>query len=306
MKNHAELSRILTSFLGSGKKIKDETIYKCPFCHHRKPKLQVSIDRGLWQCWVCHSKGRSIYSLLKKIGVDRKFLGRVSELTKDQSRWREKKSDESEDTPLFLPMGFRPIMDGDDGTLDYRHARAYLKRRGVTEADIIKYNIGYCAEGSYGGYLIIPSYDRDARLNYFVARAFYDISQKYKNPPASKNVVMFDLHTNWNAPVTLVEGVFDAMAVKRNAVPLLGKFVPRQLHTRIMETKPPELRIMLDSDARSDALKIAKRYMDQGIHVTLVELPGKDPSDLGFEAVDSLDSITMGFESLMKQKIRNA
>lgn len=306
MKNHAELSRIVSSVLGSGKKIKDEEIYRCPFCHHRKPKLQVSVDRGLWQCWVCHSKGRSIYSLLKKMGVDRKVLDRVSELTKDQKQRRDKTSDESEDTPLFLPMGFRPIMDGDDGTLDYRHARAYLKRRGVTDADIIKYNIGYCNDGTYDGYLIIPSYDKDARLNYFVARAFYDVSQKYKNPPASKNVVMFDLHINWRATVTLVEGVFDAIAVKRNAIPLLGKFVPTELHNRIMETKPPELRIMLDSDARTDALKIAKRYMDQGFHVTLVDLPGKDPSDMGFEAVDELEPITMGFEALMRQKIRHA
>ena len=38
---------------------------------------------------------------------------------------------------------------------------------------------------------------------------------KYKNPPVSKNVIMFENQVNWKEPITLVEGVFDAMAVKK-------------------------------------------------------------------------------------------
>lgn len=48
---------------------------------------------------------------------------------------------------------------------------------------------------------------------------------KYKNPPAPKDTVIFDLYINWNMPVILCEGVFDAIAIKRNAIPLLGKTV---------------------------------------------------------------------------------
>ena len=44
---------------------------------------------------------------------------------------------------------------------------------------------------------------------------------------------MFENQINWNEPITLVEGVFDAMAVKRNAIPLLGKFVPKTLNDTI-------------------------------------------------------------------------
>ncbi len=38
--------------------------------------------------------------------------------------------------------------------------------------DIIKYNIGFCNEGPYGGRVIIPSYDDNGKLNYFIARDY--------------------------------------------------------------------------------------------------------------------------------------
>ena len=44
---------------------------------------------------------------------------------------------------------------------------------------------------------------------------------------------MFENQINWDEPITLVEGVFDAMAVKRNAIPILGKFIPKTLNDSI-------------------------------------------------------------------------
>ena len=38
---------------------------------------------------------------------------------------------------------------------------------------------------------------------------------KYKNPPVSKNVTIFENHINWKKPITLCEGVFD-VSIKRN------------------------------------------------------------------------------------------
>ena len=39
--------------------------------------------------------------------------------------------------------------------------------------DILKHNIGYCDEGKYSNRIIIPSYDSDGQLNFFVGRDFY-------------------------------------------------------------------------------------------------------------------------------------
>jgi hypothetical protein len=76
--------------------------------------------------------------------------------------------------------------------------------------------------------IVIPSYSSEAKLNYFVARNFDPNSPvKYKNPPINKNIVPFELFVNWSSPLVLCEGPFDALAIKRNAIPLLGK-----AHTR--------------------------------------------------------------------------
>ena len=94
-----------------------------------------------------------------------------------------------------------------------RQALAYLKRRNVSKADILRYNIGYCDGGVYDKMIIIPSYSHEGSLNYLVARNFNEHSPvKYKNPPMSKDVVPFELFINWSSPLVLVEGMFDALA----------------------------------------------------------------------------------------------
>ena len=52
----------------------------------------------------------------------------------------------------------------------YKGAFDALVECGVNKEDITKYNIGYCDGGMYSNRIIIPSYDLDNRLNYFIAR----------------------------------------------------------------------------------------------------------------------------------------
>jgi hypothetical protein len=69
----------------------------------------------------------------------------------------------------------------------------YLSQRGITIKQIVKYNIGYCKDGLYSRRVIIPSYNSDGQLNYFVSRSYYpDEKMKYKNPPISKNVICLE------------------------------------------------------------------------------------------------------------------
>ena len=48
----------------------------------------------------------------------------------------------------------------------------------------------------------------------FIKRIFPNSRFKYKNPPMSKDTVVFELFINWNEPIVLVEGSFDAIAVR--------------------------------------------------------------------------------------------
>ena len=144
---------------------------------------------------------------------------------------------EDADTKVFisLPKEFISLGESPKGfNPEYKHAIHYLTQRGIGIKDIIKYNIGYCKEGLYGQRVIIPSYNSDGSLNYFVSRSYCpENKMKYKNPPISKNVICFDSQVNWNEPIILCEGVFDAITIKRNAIPLLGKFPSRILVEKI-------------------------------------------------------------------------
>ena len=146
--------------------------------------------------------------------------------------------------------------------------------------------------------------DSNGNLNYFVARSFYNSPLKYKNPPAPKDTVIFDLYINWNMPVVLCEGVFDAMAIKRNAVPLLGKTVQETLLKKLINSTK-EVIVCLDSDAQDTIYKVTEKLLRHGIKVSRVNLTEGDPSDLGFSVMSYAlqKSIPVNEYDLIKQKI---
>ena len=128
---------------------------------------------------------------------------------------------------------------------------------------------------------------------------------KYKNPPTSKDIIGFDLFINWDEPIVLCEGVFDAMAIKRNAIPLFGKTIPKKLMKKIYEKQTKTIYILLDSDAIKDALKITDKLMKNGINVYFVKLKNEDPSDMGFKRVTNLikKSEETSFSDLIRMRL---
>ena len=108
---------------------------------------------------------------------------------------------------------------------------------------------------------------------------------KYKNPPAPKDTVIFDLYINWNMPVILCEGVFDAIAIKRNAIPLLGKTVQDALLQKMINRHVSEVTVILDADAKDTLIKVCDKLMRHNINVSTVMLDNGDPSDLGYKTM---------------------
>jgi len=275
----------LTGVLGSHLTLKgNELAFYCPFCNHHKQKLQVNTETQKWHCWTCNSGGKKLTSLLKKLDVDRKTISIIREIYGD-SNYNPQLEDADAKVFISLPKEFISLSETPMGfNPEYKHAIHYLTQRGITEKDIIKYNIGYCKEGLYGQRVIIPSYNSDGSLNYFVSRSYYpDNKMKYKNPPISKNVICFDSQVNWNEPIILCEGVFDAITIKRNAIPLLGKFPSRTLVEKIFMSGITDIIISLDNDAINEALKAAEYFRKQGIHVKMMYLKDKDAADMGYE-----------------------
>ena len=64
--------------------------------------------------------------------------------------------------------------------------------------DILKYQIGYCEKGRYANKIIIPTFNADGVLDYFVARSFEkEPYVKYRNPSVSRNIIPNEHLINW-------------------------------------------------------------------------------------------------------------
>ena len=181
----------------------------------------------------------------------------------------------------------------------------YLLSRGVRAEDIVKYNIGYCESGEYDNKVIIPSYDGSGKLNYFVGRSFYDTKFKHKNPKVSKDIVGFYLLVNWDTPIILCEGAFDAISIRRNAIPLFGKSIQPNLEKKILGKLVKKLYICLDSDAIKNAIGLAKKFMSYGIQTHLVALDNRDASELGYEQINKkiYDTPPLDLKKLMEYQL---
>jgi DNA primase len=177
-----------------------------------------------------------------------------------------------------------------DTSLEYRHAISYLKKRSITLNDILKYNIGYCKTGRYRNRIIVPSYDKKGDINYFIARSFEtDPGRKYDAPSCNKNqLIGLEYFINWSVPVILCEGMFDAIAIRRNAIPLFGKTIPESLMIKLVTSEVKTVYLALDKDAFKQAIDHAQSLINLGKEVYLIELEGKDPSELGFNDITKL------------------
>jgi DNA primase len=300
---------LIDSVLGTGKPTsKGNRAYFCPECKHHKQKLEVNLDESLshfqsYNCWACGFKGKKLTTLFKKLEVDYDKISELKLLVKSSSK--EFKTENIPSEKISLPKEFISLINP-PSSLTAKHALHYLKNRGITEDDIIKYNVGYCEFGVYSNMIIIPSYDAKGNLNYFISRNFNKNSSiKYKNPNISRDIIGLELFINWNVPIILCEGIFDAVAIKRNAIPLLGKTIQPNLMKKIINSAVEKIYIALDKDAIKQALKFCEELMNEGKEVYLVDLQEKDPSDTGFEVFTKIIQSTksLSFEDLLFKKL---
>ena len=290
----------------SSKKARENHAFHCPFCNHRKKKLEINFatnEKGEnpWECWVCRTRGRTIRSLLKQLKTPREQAAEILKYLPKGSQ-----IDYKQLSIIELPEEYQTLFNSSQTSVVANLVKKYLYERGLTNDDFIKYQIGYATSGNFGGRVIVPSFNQSNQLNYFIARSYDGSFFKYKNPEVSKDVIFFENLINWNTPIILCEGVFDAIAIKRNAIPLLGKSISDTLYKKILTSKVNDIYIALDNDAQKRAIEIAHKFLNQGKRVFLVEMADKDPSDMGFEAftkhVQQAEELDLG--ALMLHKLQ--
>ena len=269
-----EKLEILEGVLGRPYQSGEEYLFHCPKCQHDKRKLSVNVDKGVFKCWVCGYSGLKIEKLLKRYAPYSEYkkwkdLDGTVDITSFEDLF--KKQEEPIPEVVKLPDSFKTLT-GRSQTFTSRYAMSYLKNRGITKDDILRWKIGFCDDGEYSGRVCIPSFDESGDLNYFIARSYGKQFPKYKNPPSSRDIVFNDLYIDWQQPVVMVEGVFDAI-VAGNSVPILGSFLKEgsKLFQKIIKEKAT-IYMALDPDAIEKERIIINSLLDYDITVYKVDV----------------------------------
>lgn len=264
--------KILNNFLGRSYKSNEEYLYKCPKCGHHKRKLSVNFDKNVFKCWICDYSGKNIFYLVRSHGshADKQDWKKVANIVDFSEQEKEIQKIEVE-----LPKEFITLTGKHISPLSIP-ARKYLADRGITEEQIVWWKMGYCPDGKYANRIVVPSFDMDGELTYFISRSYDNNWIKYLNPPAEKDFIFNELYLDWNKDITIVEGVFDAVAVG-NAIPLLGSTIKEDSYIfQTIVEKCDTLYFALDADAAAKEDKIINLFMSYGIECYKIDTTGFD------------------------------
>ncbi len=273
----------------------------CPFCNNpnqHKLKMILNLEKSVYHCWVCNSKGTSIPWLIKKLSpqyYDKSLeLFPHKTLNQNEDEWKNILQGLSDSTTInviaekaILPTGFELCtMNLSSKDPDVRDVVNYLLKRGCSEHKMWMLRFGVSKDHNFHRMLIIPSFDDKGDLNYYTCRKIdantFD-AFKYKNCEVSKKSIIFnDLLINWKQPLTLVEGPLDLLKTNDNSTCLLGSSLPKDgiLFKKIVENKTPII-LALDHDAYSKAIKIAQDLMYYDVEVKIMDTSiAKDVGDM--------------------------
>lgn len=197
-------------------------------------QFRVSVSRNCWNCFGNCGQGGNVIDLVQLLaGVSFReaalllqewFMPTIG--TSASSGTPAASSLHPPSMPSLPPPAEEPGDDetGDNPPLSFelkslKQDHPYAAERGLTNATVKGYGIGYCSKGCLRGYLAIPIRNREGQLVAYIGRWPGDPpgdTPKYKLPKGfRKNLELFNLDraTQGDAsqPLLVVEGVFDCL-----------------------------------------------------------------------------------------------
>ena len=133
---NAVLLSAISNVLGKGKETSGNNYaFECPFCHHKKPKLEINLvpnSKGdnPWHCWVCNAKGKTLVGLFRKIKASSE---KISEIKSILGFTEKKEEDDSTIIKVELPKEYKPLINLSRTDIIAKHALQYLKKCGITK-----------------------------------------------------------------------------------------------------------------------------------------------------------------------------
>ena len=274
----------------------------CPFCLAsgkitKKKKLSIDLEKGIYHCWVCESKGRNVGRVAIKFSQQ-----------KDSARLLHsfycKKSDNDdviEEELISLPGDFKLIAHLKTSKRFKLH-RNYLSRRGFSHEKLQNFRVGVSEEYGYHDRVIFPSFDKDQNLNYFISRSIdpnCNPSFRYKNASNQRKDVIFrSIDLDMKQELVLVEGVFDLVNCPKNSTCILGSWLSDDylLFREIVANRTPVV-LCLDPDAKSKAFKIAKLLSSYCVDVKIAQHTERDFGDMSIDEVNYFISTAKQYDN---------
>ena len=211
---------------------------------------------------------------------------------------------------MTLPEGSVLLAQASLRDPDVLSVKNYLFHRGLTKIDLCRWRIMAVKTGSFRRKAIIPSFDSEGNLNYYVARSINtNDTIRYRNSQVSKeNIIFNEIDIDWSQKVFLVEGVFDAIKCPENTIPLLGSSLSKRsyLYKKIVSNQTPCV-VAIDPDLKEKAFKLADLLSSSGCEVQVSFAPnGKDWGDLSKEHTKRILSQSECYSRMMRitHKIR--
>jgi DNA primase len=267
---------LLKKILGKSYNKGEEYLFYCPKCDHHKRKLSINIQKNVFKCWVCDWSGRDIYRIIRRYG-DYNVKGDWRNLDQkiEIHNFHEKLFgvvDKIVPQKIDLPNEFISLVNKNLPRTSILPLN-YLESRGVFKDDVVRWKIGYCSSGEYGGRIVIPSFDCSGDVNYYVTRSYDHDWRKYLNPKVSKNIIFNHLYLDFDEDLIIVEGVFDAIKADNNAVPLLGSTLTENsmLFYEIIKNDTP-VYLALDLDADKKTNKLIDLFLKYDIEVYRINI----------------------------------
>ena len=283
-----------------------EISVRCPYCGKPgKSKMCIIIDTDVYHCWVCEAKGRGLGKLIAKVNSSKveEYFSRYASVNKKQ-----KEEVTEPEIKIELPEDFSMIMTGNRSDPSWKAVTKYALSRGFNKKTLWSFRAGYSSTFEWKRRLILPSFDREGKLNYITGRSIDpDNKFRYKNLSAPRTSLVFnEMDVDWSKPLLLAEGPLDLVKVKMNKTCLLGSTLSQDslLFQRIVENQTPII-LILDQDAKAKAVKIAESLSNYSVPVKLNFPPGEsDLNDMDENTVEHFIASAQQYDYKLKLKLK--
>lgn len=261
---------------------------------HHKPRLSLSFKKNMAHDWVTNWSGslEKILDILKVSEFDKKLLlGDNYFINKDKD----------ENKKIYLPNCYDLLDKYDIANnkiilkKEVNYYLNYLNKRKVLLRDILVYKIKFNNKFKSLNFL---SYDKNNNYRGFVSK---NIDRNYYFCKFDYEALFFENIIDFDKPIILVEGVFDAINLKNNSIPILGKninYVTKRLNKLKFNNR---IYLMLDSDVSFKQIrniydKLSK-YFSVGA-INLKKYNVKDPAELDKNSIKNIINNLQDFKNL--------